>query len=76
VLAPASRAVGMGLFFTVFYLAMVAGPALGGLAASRAGTAGAAFDFGAMMLLACLPLVWLFCALASRAAGRLAGVRS
>jgi predicted MFS family arabinose efflux permease len=75
VLAPAARAVGMGLFFTVFYIAMVVGPALGGLVASRAGTAGAAFDLGAVMLLACLPMVWLFWLLANRVAPRLAGMR-
>jgi MFS family permease len=72
VLGPAARAVGMGLFFTVFYTAMVVGPALGGLVASRAGTAGAAFDLGAAMLLACLPLVWLFRVLAHRLAPQLA----
>src|SRR5262245_35789478 len=47
VLSPEMRAVGMGLFYTIFYLGMMVGPAVGGSYASWVGTAGAAFDFGA-----------------------------
>ncbi len=58
VLAPATRAVGMGLFYTVYYATMMLGPVLGGACAKWAGSAGAAFDFGAAMVLAC-PLILL-----------------
>ena len=30
VLAPATRAIGMGMFYTVFYAAMMLGPVVGG----------------------------------------------
>jgi MFS family permease len=53
VLQPATRAIGMGLFFTMFYGCMMLGPAVGGAFAKWAGSAGAAFDFGAVMVLLC-----------------------
>jgi MFS family permease len=56
VLEPGTRAVGMGVFYTVFYIGMMLGPALGGRYAAWAGSARAAFDFGAALLFAC-PLV-------------------
>jgi predicted MFS family arabinose efflux permease len=58
VLQPATRAIGMGIFFTVYYAAMMLGPVVGGAVAKWTGSAAAAFDFGAVMLLACLPLLW------------------
>ena len=60
VLEPSTRAIGMGTFYTVFYIGMMLGPAIGGAYAKRAGTAGAAFDFGALMLLSCPILLWAF----------------
>jgi MFS family permease len=60
VLEPETRAVGMGLFYTVYYIGMMIGAALGGRYAAWAGTAEAAFDFGAAMLLACPILLWVF----------------
>ena len=60
VLQPATRAIGMGLFFTMFYGAMMLGPVVGGSLAKWTGTAATAFDFGAVMLLACPPLLWAF----------------
>jgi MFS family permease len=69
VLAPRARAIGMGAFFTVFYAGMVAGPAVGGWAATRAGSAAAAFDVGAASLLACVLFVWIFRRLARQIAG-------
>jgi predicted MFS family arabinose efflux permease len=60
VLQPATRAIGMGLFFTIFYGAMMLGPVIGGSLAKWSGTAATAFDFGAVMLLACPMLLWLF----------------
>jgi predicted MFS family arabinose efflux permease len=51
-LLPAgARPIGLGLFYTVFYVAMMVGPGLGGRYASWCGTAGAAFDFGAVVVL-------------------------
>ncbi|WP_375413425.1 CynX/NimT family MFS transporter [uncultured Bradyrhizobium sp.] len=60
VLQPATRAIGMGFFFTVYYAGMMLGPALGGACAKWAGSAGAALDFGAATLLACPPILWGF----------------
>ena len=56
VLRPETRAIGMGLFFTMFYGCMMLGPVVGGACAKWAGSAAAAFDFGAAMILVC-PLI-------------------
>jgi MFS family permease len=53
VLAPATRAIGMGLFYTVYYAAMMLGAVAGGACAKWAGSSAAAFDFGAAVVLAC-----------------------
>ncbi|HEY4833603.1 MAG TPA: MFS transporter [Bradyrhizobium sp.] len=60
VLQPATRAIGMGLFFTVFYASMMLGPIVAGACAKWAGSAAAAFDFGAAAILACPVLLWGF----------------
>jgi MFS family permease len=60
VLRPQTRAIGMGLFFTMFYGCMMLGPVLGGACAKWAGTAAAAFDFGAAMILLCPLILWGF----------------
>jgi MFS family permease len=60
VLAPATRAIGMGVFYTVYYAAMMLGPIIGGAYAKWTGSVAAAFDFGAVMVLACLPMLWGF----------------
>ncbi|MCK1543463.1 MFS transporter [Bradyrhizobium sp. 160] len=60
VLAPETRAIGMGVFYTLFYAAMMLGPAIAGRLANSAGTAAAALDLGALTVLACPPLMWLF----------------
>jgi MFS family permease len=60
VLQPATRAIGMGLFFTVYYAGLMLGPMLGGACAKWAGSAGAALDFGAAMILACPVILWGF----------------
>ncbi|WP_441236955.1 MFS transporter [Bradyrhizobium sp. 930_D9_N1_4] len=60
VLAPETRAIGMGLFYTLFYAAMMLGPAVAGRLAKSAGTAAVALDLGALTVLACPPLMWLF----------------
>ena len=58
VLQPQTRAIGMGLFFTMFYACMMLGPVVGGAYAEWTGSAAAAFDFGALVILACPLLLW------------------
>jgi MFS family permease len=60
VLQPATRALGMGLFFTVYYAAMMLGPVIGGACAKWTGSAAAAFDVGAAAMLLCPVLLWGF----------------
>jgi len=60
VLAPATRAIGMGVFYTVYYAAMMLGPVVGGAYAKCAGSAAAAFDFGAASILICPLMLWGF----------------
>jgi MFS family permease len=60
VLQPATRAIGMGLFFTVYYAGMMLGPAIAGACAKWVGSAGAAVDFGAAVVLACPVVLWGF----------------
>jgi len=67
VLAPQLRAVGMGIYFTLFYVFVVSTPIVAGGLSSRIGTAAAAFDFGAFMLALCFPAYWVFNKLAARA---------
>jgi hypothetical protein len=68
VLGPATRTLGMGLFYAVYYAAMMLGPALAGYYASFTGTAAGALDFGAALLLACPLLLVAFRAGAARVA--------
>ncbi len=60
VLQPQARAFGMGLFFTMFFACMLLGPVVGGAVAKWAGSASAALDFGAAMILLCPVLLWGF----------------
>lgn len=60
VLQPQTRAMGMGVFFTMFFACMMLGPVIGGACAKWAGSAAAAFDFGAAMILLCPVLLWGF----------------
>ncbi len=54
VLTVRTRAAGMGIFWTMFYLIVVTAPWIGGRISAEAGTVRAAFDLGvAMLLLAC-----------------------
>jgi predicted MFS family arabinose efflux permease len=66
VLQPATRAVGMGLFYTVYYAAMMVGPMIAGSASKWTGSAAAAFDVGAVALVMCPPLLWVFNRIAAR----------
>lgn len=60
VLAPEVRAIGMGLYFTMFYVCIVAAPIIAGQLAVITGTSQTAFDLGIAMLLACFGLLWLY----------------
>ena len=60
VLQPDTRALGMGVFFTISYLGLVLGPSLGGTYATWAGSAAATFDLGAAVLLICPIALWVF----------------
>jgi len=70
VLQPATRAIGMGIFYTVYYAAMMVGPMIGGAAAKATGSAAAAFDIGALVLAACPLLLLLFNLIAQGSARR------
>jgi len=67
VLAPATRAIGMGIFFTIYYIAMMLGPVIGGAFAKWTGSSAAALDFAALVLVLCPLLLWVFNAIAARA---------
>jgi MFS family permease len=60
VLQPATRAIGMGIFYTMYYGTMMLGPVIGGACATWTGSAAAALDFGAAMVLACPVILWGF----------------
>ena len=60
VLQPATRAVGMGIFYTLYYATMMLGPVVAGACAKWTGSAAAAFDFGAALLLVCPLILWGF----------------
>ena len=60
VLAPRTRAVGMGIYLTMFYAFVVAAPIAAGMLAARFGTTRLAFDLGAVMLALCFPAYWVF----------------
>jgi MFS family permease len=67
VLSPPLRAVGMGIHFTMFYVLVVAAPIVAGILSTRIGTAEAAFDFGAFLMVLCFPAYWVFNRLAPSA---------
>lgn len=60
ILRPGSRALGMGVFFSIYYALMMAGPAIAGALADRAGEAGVTFLFGSALLIACIPALGIF----------------
>ncbi len=60
VLTPATRAFGMGVYFTIFYIGNGLGPMIGGAVAALAGTARAALDLGVACFVLCPLLLWLF----------------
>lgn len=60
VLAPETRALGMGMFLTMFYVFVVISPSVAGYLIDATGWDGAAMDLGAVMLLATLPVLAMF----------------
>ena len=60
VLRPETRAIGMGIFYTLYYGTMMLGPAVGGALAKWTGSAAITLDFGAALLLVCPVLLWGF----------------
>ena len=60
VLRAENRALGMGVFFTIYYVAFMVTPAIAGWLADQAGTASAPFILGAVMLAVCLAALGLF----------------
>jgi len=60
VLQPGTRALGMGVFFSISYIGLVLGPSLGGTYAAWTGSAAATFDLGAAVFLMCLFVLWIF----------------
>jgi MFS family permease len=67
VLAPETRALGMGLFFTLFYGFTVVAPLIAGALLDSTGWDGAAMDFGAATMLAAIGMLALFERVARRA---------
>lgn len=66
VLDARARAAGMGLYFLMFYVMVVAGPIVAGRLAEQIGTSRITFDFGAAMLVVCVGLYWLYGRLQAR----------
>ncbi|RVA27406.1 MFS transporter, partial [Mesorhizobium sp. M7A.F.Ca.US.001.01.1.1] len=60
VLERKTRAIGMGIFYTVFYAGSPVGSAIGGKLSASIGSASAALDFGAVVLLVCPAILWFF----------------
>jgi MFS family permease len=60
ILQPGNRAIGMGVFYTLFYGVVVLAPAVGGYLADLAGRASITFDGGTAMLIASMILLLVF----------------
>jgi MFS family permease len=58
VLQPEQRAIGMGIFYTIYYGGLVLGSSIAGEIADRWGSSSAAFDFAAILVALC-PLLLL-----------------
>ena len=64
VLTVRTRAVGMGIFWTMFYLIVVSSPWVGGCLAGATGGVASAFDFGSLLLLLACACYFAFVPLA------------
>ncbi|MDR6428858.1 MFS family permease [Variovorax paradoxus] len=60
VLEHKTRPIGMGIFYTLYYVGMLVAPAIGGRLSTMVGAASAAIDLGALALLLCPVILWLF----------------
>jgi MFS family permease len=60
ILKAETRAIGMGIFYTLYYATMMLGPVAAGALAKSTGQAASAFDFGTAVILACPLLLWAF----------------
>jgi predicted MFS family arabinose efflux permease len=60
VLEQKTRTIGMGIFYTAFYAASPVGSAIGGKLSTSFGSASAALDFGAVLLLVCPAILWFY----------------
>ncbi len=60
ILAPEARAFGTGIFYSIYYLQMMAAPALAGALAERMGDVRVAFVLGAAMMLMAVIAHWAF----------------
>lgn len=60
VLKPGNRALGMGLYFTLFYLGVVFAPIAGGALSEQTGTSSTAFYIGAGLLVTCCAMLAAF----------------
>ena len=60
VLKPETRAIGTGIFYVLYYAAMMLAPVVAGAGAKWTGQTAFAFDFGAAVLLICPLLLWAF----------------
>ncbi len=60
ILKPETRAFGTGVYYSIYYALMTLAPALAGMIADRAGSIGAAFIFGALMVVASMAALWGF----------------
>jgi MFS family permease len=59
-LGPDTRAAGMGIFDTIFYVMVVLAPIAAGRVDAKAGTSAIAFDLGALMLAGCFVAYWAY----------------
>jgi predicted MFS family arabinose efflux permease len=66
VLSPSHRAGGLGVFMTLYYLAVTVGPGIGGVLREQWGTPAAALFLAAGLMLSLAPLQGLFILLARR----------
>jgi MFS family permease len=60
ILKPANRGFGMGIFRTIYYAMMMAGPAFAGQTAERTGHASTAFMFGVTLAVISIGMIVLF----------------
>ncbi len=66
VLTPATRGVGMGIFFTVFHVLSMTGPMLAGRLAGLSGDTATTFRFAAVLLAASVAMLPVYHGLAQR----------